>query len=52
MMSERGTLQEFNQRFTCVVVVDKTILDSSKVLLFLKAVDVKDRRDLGLLLEN
>ena len=50
MMSERGTLQEFNKRFTCVVVVDKTILDSSNVLLFLKSMDVKYSRDFGVLL--
>ena len=51
-LSASATLHEFEQRFDRLPALDKTILDSNKVLLFIKSVDEKDRRDLGLLLEN
>ena len=51
-LSKSATLHEFEQRFDRQLALDGTILDSSKVLLFIEAVDVKDRRDFGLLLEN
>ena len=51
-LNASAMLHEFEQRFDCLPALDQTILDSSKVLLFIKSVDVKDRRDLELLLEN
>ena len=51
-LTATATFHEFEQRFYCLPALDQTVLDSSKVLLFIKAVNVKDRRDLGLLLED
>ena len=51
-LSVSATLHEFEQRFDHLPALDQTILDSRKVLLFIKAVDVKARRDLKLLLED
>ena len=47
-----ATLDKFEQRFDRLPALDQTVLDSRKVLLFIKLVDVEDRRDLGLLLED
>ena len=44
-------LQEFEERFTCLLALDRTVLDTSRVLLFVKPVDVRDREQVGLLLE-
>ena len=45
-------LQEFEKRFARLSTLDRAVLDTSKVLLFLKAVDVRDREKVGLLLED
>ena len=45
-LSASATLHEFEQRFDRLPALDQTVLDSSKVLLFIKSVDVDDRRDL------
>jgi hypothetical protein len=44
-------LREFEERFTCLSTLDRTVLDTSRVLLFVKSVDAKDREKIGLLLE-
>ena len=44
-------LREFEERFTRLSAHDRTILDTSRVLMFVKAVDVRDREQVGLLLE-
>ena len=44
-------LREFEERFVRLFALDRTILDTSCVLLFVKAVDVRDREQVGLLLE-
>ena len=45
-------LQEFERRFARLSALDRTVLDTSKVLLFIKAVDSRDREKVGLLLET
>ena len=45
-------LQEFEKRFTRLSTLDRTVLDTGKVLLFVKAVDVGYREKVGLLLED
>ena len=42
-LSANATLYEFEQRFDRISTLDQTILDSSNVILFLKAVDMKDQ---------
>ena len=52
---ERNTsalLREFEERFARLSALDKTVLDTSRVLLFVKALDVWDREQVGLLLET
>ena len=44
-------LQEFEKHFVRLSALDKTVLDTSKVLLFIKLVDSRDREKVGLLLE-
>ena len=45
-------LQEFEERYACLLLLNRSILDMSKVLLFLKAMVARDREKMGLLLEN
>ncbi len=45
-------LREFEERFTRLLMLDRTVLDTSHVLLFVKAVDARDRDKVGLLLET
>ena len=45
-------LREFEERFTRLSTLDRTILDTSRVLLFVKSVDVRDREQVGFLLET
>ena len=45
-------LREFEERFARLSVLDRTILDTSRVLLFVKSVDERDREQVGLLLET
>ena len=45
-------LWEFEERFVRLSVLDLTILDTSRVLLFVKSVDERDREQVGLLLES
>ena len=37
-------LQEFEKRFERLLMLDQTMLDTSKVLLFIKSVDALDRK--------
>ena len=45
-------LQEFEKRFTWLLALDQTVLDTSKVLLFINSVDALDQERVGLLLET
>ena len=45
-------LREFEERFASLSVLNRTILDTSRVLLFVKSVDERDREQVGLLLET
>ena len=45
-------LREFEERFVRLSALDRTILDTSCVLLFVKLVDARDREQVGLLLET
>ena len=45
-------LREFEERFAHLSALDQTVLDTSRVLLFVKSVDVRDREQVGLLLET
>ena len=47
-----GAYAEFDQMYNRLPSADQRLLDGDKVLLFLKAVDAKDRRELGSLLED
>jgi hypothetical protein len=47
-----GAYAEFDQLYNQLPSADQHLLDGDKVLLFLKAVDVKDRLELGNLLED
>ena len=44
-------LQEFEKRFAQILVLDRTMLDTSKVVLLIKAIHIKDREKVGLDLE-
>ena len=55
--SEKGRnalvlLREFEERFARLSALDRTVLDTSRVLLFVKSVDARDREQVGLLLET
>ena len=52
MLRSSAIFQAFNLRFDFLSSLEKTILDSTKVILFLKATNMKDRREFGLFLEN
>ena len=45
-------LQDFEKRFARLSTLDRTVLETSRVLLFVKSVDVLDREKVGLLLET
>ena len=45
-------LQEFEKRFACLSTLDWTMLDTSKVLLFMKTIDPLDQEKVGVLLET
>ena len=45
-------LREFEERFARLSALDRTVLDTSRVLLFVKSVDERDREQVGLLLET
>ena len=45
-------LREFEECFARLSALDQTVLDTSRVLLFIKYVDVQDREQVGLLLET
>ena len=45
-------LSAFKSRFGRLFVRDQAILAPDKVIMFLQAVDVRDRKDLGVLLED
>ena len=44
-------LREFEERFARLSALDQTVLDTSRVLLFVKSVDIRDREQVGFLLE-
>jgi hypothetical protein len=50
--SASALLQEFEERFARLSALDRTVLDTSRVLLFVKLVDARDREKIGLLLET
>jgi hypothetical protein len=45
-------VRDFEERFAHLSTLDRTVLDTSRVLLFVKSVDAKDREKIGLLLET
>jgi hypothetical protein len=50
--SASALLQEFEDRFARLSTLDRTVLDTSRVLLFVKSVDARDRERIGSLLET
>ena len=51
-LSTSGVYSEFDQKYNRLPSVDQRVLDGDKVILFLKAVDAKDRRELDNFLED
>jgi hypothetical protein len=51
-LSIMSVLAEFEERYNKLSTRDRTLLQPDKVMLFLQAVDIQDRKDLGLLLED
>jgi hypothetical protein len=56
-MSNKGlkvleVLSEFESRFAMLSAHDQAFLVADKVVMFLGAVDIRDRKDLGVLLED
>ena len=51
-MSASRVYDEFDQMFSRLPATDQVLLEEDKTLYFLKAVDMKDRRELGTLLED
>jgi hypothetical protein len=51
-MSASRVFDEFDQMFDRLPTKDQVLLEEDKSLYFLKAVDMKDRRELGILLED
>ena len=45
-------LREFEERFVRLSALDRTVLDTSGVLLFVKSIDERDREQVGFLLET
>jgi phosphopantothenoylcysteine synthetase/decarboxylase len=50
--SASALLRDFEERFARLSTLDRTLLDTSRVLLFVKSVDARDREKIGLLLET
>jgi hypothetical protein len=50
--SESALLREFEDRFARLSALDRTVLDTSHVLLFVKSVDVRDRETIISLIET
>jgi hypothetical protein len=50
--SASALLREFEDCFARLSTLDRTVLDTSRILLFVKSVDAKDREKIGLLLET
>jgi hypothetical protein len=50
--SASALLRDFKERFARLSTLDRTVLDTSRVLLFVKSADAKDREKIGLLLET
>ena len=51
-LSVSGVYAEYDRMYDRLPSADQRLLDGDKVLLFFKAVDTKDRRELGSLLED
>ena len=51
-MSASRVYDEFDQMFCRLPATDQALLEEDKTLYFLKAVDMKDRRELGTLLKD
>ena len=51
-LSVTQTMAVFEEKFGQLSVRDRALLISDKVMLFLQAVDVRDRKELGILLED
>ena len=51
-MSASRVYNEFNQMFSRLPATDQVLVEEDKTIYFLKAVDMKDRRELGTLLED
>ena len=51
-MSASRVYNEFDQMFNHLPTTDQRLLEEDKSLYFLKVVDMKDRRELGTLLED
>ena len=51
-MSASKVSDEFDQMFSRLLATDQALLEEDKTLYFLKPVDMKDRRELGTLLED
>ena len=45
-------LQEFETRFARLSALDRTVLDMSRVLVFVKAVNILDKEKVGLMVET
>jgi hypothetical protein len=50
--SASALLWEFKERFAHLSALDRAVLDTGRVLLFVKSVDARDREKVGLLLET
>jgi hypothetical protein len=50
--SASALLRDFEERFARLSTLDWTVLDTSRILLFVKSVDARDREKIGLLLET
>ena len=51
-MSASKVYDEFDEMFSRLPAIDRVLLEEDNTLYFLKAVDMKDRRELGTLLED
>jgi hypothetical protein len=49
--STSALLRDFEEQYARMSTLDRTVLDTSRVLLFVKSVDARDREKIGLLLE-
>jgi hypothetical protein len=50
--SASALFREFEEQFAHLSALEQTVLDTSRVLLFVKLVDARDREKIGLLLET